>query len=190
MLPSFLRVPLLAKINTIRAELIKAERASSPNLLHVSSQKVTDRLVSNGYPPKLISSRIVRKPSSVQDSKYTTFLRIPYICERQCQQIRRLLRVTGMQHTVRLIFTTERSLAWQFRPARELPTCPSTCGACATASKQGLCFKETCRLQNTMRDMWCCIYWRNWPNNTHANFRTHWAQQLHCVRPHGHTRLR
>jgi hypothetical protein len=74
--------------------------------------------------------------------KYATFVKLPFISERQCYQLRRLLRATDMAQTVRLIFTTERSLEWQFRPTRELPNCPSICAACATASVKGTCFRK------------------------------------------------
>jgi hypothetical protein len=46
-----------------------------------------------------------------------------------------------MADKIRLIFTTAKPLAWQFRPKREHPTCPPPqCISCMTGENPGCCF--------------------------------------------------
>ena len=60
-----------------------------------------------------------------------------------------LHKKTGMDEKIRLIFTTEKPLAWQFRPRHETPPCPEPCLACRTAARQGACYTKNAVYQVT-----------------------------------------
>jgi hypothetical protein len=118
---------------------------------------VTTRLVNNGYSKEQITnvtSRINRTPRDKPE--YTTFVKIPFRSESQRHQIMQLCKRTGMAEKIRIIFTTERSLAWQFRPPHEKPACPVNCIACQTAERPATCFtknvvyKVACSLCNAV----------------------------------------
>ena len=133
--------PLLRKKSLVISEILRAERISSPAYFSQSIAKVTTRLHKNGYPQWLLDNTIRRRQRiRPEQPEFIDFLRIPYLSEIQRKQILNAARRTNLRDKVRLIFTTPRSLGWQFRPKQESQPCPPNCVACSTSSKQGLCF--------------------------------------------------
>jgi hypothetical protein len=141
-LPFSAHAPLAVKKGLVKGQCARATRVSSPHLVATSLQTVTQRLLSNGYPLPLINNLAHLQPTSRPKQTYSNFVRIPYVSQRQCTRIRRLLHATDLSQTIRIIFTTEQCLAWQFRPKPDMPVCPATCTACTTCTKKGACFKK------------------------------------------------
>jgi hypothetical protein len=56
---------------------------------------------------------------STRASKYIDFVKVPFLSEAQRQLILRKSYQTGMQDKIRIIFTTPRTLSWQFRSRQE-----------------------------------------------------------------------
>ena len=129
----------------IHSEMLRAQRISSPTFLNDSVNKVTQRLVDNGYPRKIIetSKRGIQTDNS-EDNKqdFVSYIRIPFINTKQRHKIIQLHKRSGMNDIIRLIFTTEKPLARQFRPKPAIPPCPPNCIACVTAMNSGCCFTK------------------------------------------------
>ena len=105
--------------------------------------RIDDRFKRNGYPSKFIIETRKKIHETPKDkSEPLTFLKIPYISEAQRGQIIKIAKRTKQMKNIRLIFTTERPLSWQFRPKNEAQKCPDLCIACLTASKPGSCFTK------------------------------------------------
>ena len=71
-----------------------------------------------------------------------TYLKLPYFNENQRRKIITAQRKTGLLGLIRVIFTTERPLARQFRDHKVLQQCPKSCKACKTSVFKGNCFKK------------------------------------------------
>lgn len=142
-LPFDAHVPLSRKRCLILAEHIRAQRIASHELVEASVEKITKRLSNNGYPEKYIKRTLLanNRTEHVQPD-FTSFLKLPYVCESQKRKVLQLRRDTGLNERIRVIFTTERPLGWQFRPQHETPPCPENCVACRTAERTGRCFTK------------------------------------------------
>ena len=71
-----------------------------------------------------------------------TTLKIPFISKKQRQQIINLHSSTNLSDKIRLIFTTQPSLAWQFRKSREPQPCSASCPSCPSSMKVNQCFTK------------------------------------------------
>ena len=122
-----------------------------------------------------------------------SFIKIPYLNESQRHQILRLHRRTEMHDKIRIIFLTQKSLAWQFRPKNESQTCPNNCISCSTAIKGGQCFMKnvvyciTCSLckaeyvgqtERTIRAR-ICEHTKDSKSHVYIHFATHHNNQHH-----------
>jgi hypothetical protein len=135
--------PPSRKNSLIISEFIRAQRNSSPVYLQQSIAKVNHRLQQNGYPQRHIQ-RMQQKISTnpKEKAEYLDFIKIPYRCLKQRKQIIQAAHRTGMHEQLRIVFLTERSLGWQFRPKHEVYQCPDDCTACATATRPTTCFTK------------------------------------------------
>ena len=135
--------PLHRKINLIRSEFHRAKiNSSNSSLLNASQQKITNRFLSNGYPTSFIDKYKTSSSSAstTSDDSPKTFLRVPFFSEKQKYQIFNLLNATNLRNNFRIIFTTEASLAWQFRPKHQSQSCSINCISCKSASFPNNCF--------------------------------------------------
>ena len=136
-------VPNSRKKCLITSEVKRARRnTSNPNKAD-SEHIIKERLQRNGYPPQFINRTIenIRETTEPRPN-FTSFVKVPFISNRQRRQVPRLLRQTGMHEEVRVVFTTERPLSRQFRPRFKPMTCPATCATCLTARKPGMCYTK------------------------------------------------
>ena len=146
-------VPVNRKRNLVLSETLRADRVSSDHYKVRSINLIKNRLKDNNYPEEFIN-RVHTTSSAPLTDQPITFLKIPYINEHQRQRILRLSRNTGMAGKVRLIFQTEKSLAWSFRKPRVPQKCDTGCIACKTSLKPKTCFTKcvvyhiTCNLCN------------------------------------------
>ena len=185
--------PLSRKKCLIISENIRAQRVSSSEYSKSSTSIVNDRLCNNGYPNSFVNSiaRNIRTNTTSQ-AQYTTFIRIPYRSEQQRRRIIQISKRTGMHEKVRLVFTTEKSLSWQFRPRHESCQCPNACSACQTAIKQGQCF-----VKNSIYRIQCmlcnCLYYGQTGRTIRSRIAEHASQPASHVymhmQSHGHSQL-
>ena len=82
------------------------------------------------------------KAKEQNEQEFISFIKIPFINPKQRHEIAKLYDRTGVRDKIRLIFTTEKALACQFRPKPVIPSCPVDCIACITAIKGGCCFTK------------------------------------------------
>jgi hypothetical protein len=148
-------VPLSRKKCLIVSETIRTERIASSNHLATSQKKIANRFQCNGYPKKVLENTIRRVVTTPKDKpEYVSFVKVPFVADSQRNRVVQLYKRTGMRDKIRLIFATERPLAWHFRPNHETPACPAGCIACTTAEVPNSCFtkkavyKVTCALCN------------------------------------------
>ena len=142
-LPYTAFAPMSRKKGLIISETLRAQRISSPHLLQCSMDKVTERLMNNGYPHRLIiNTRKNIDPEYSNQPDFISFLKVPYLGENQRQQILKHQKKTCLEDKIRIVFTTESPLSWQFRPKTRPPPCPPNCIACSTSEKTGSCFKK------------------------------------------------
>ncbi len=149
-LPYDAHVPSSRKKCLVIAETIRARRIASQGFQEGSQSKVTQRFLQNGYPHHMIKN-IVRNISTTQKepAEFATYLKVPYRGEQHRRRVLRLRQAAGLSDMVRIIFTTERPLAWQFRPKHEFVPCPPQCIACHTAERPGYCFTKMAVYQIT-----------------------------------------
>ena len=108
--------PIARKKCLIITETLRAKRISSEQLQGNSMNKIRNRFRNNGYPNAFINSVMNSiSTASREQPEFKTFIKVQFISEQQKWRIKRLLRRTGLDEVVRLIFTTEKPLAWQFR---------------------------------------------------------------------------
>ena len=141
-LPYTSYVPSIRKKNLIFNEFLRAKQVSStPALIKRSEEKVTSKLLANGYPNNFINSSNKKSPDvNLNKPEPISFLKLPYISPSQQSKISKLLKSTKLQDKIRIVYTTERPLAWQFRGARPNQNCPPLCVACSTSTKENSCF--------------------------------------------------
>ena len=81
-------------------------------------------------------------PAPPTTSENIRYLKIPYISEAQRRKILKLRNETNLGESYRIIFTNEKSLAWQFREKRPCQPCPPSCPSCSTSSHPNSCFSK------------------------------------------------
>jgi hypothetical protein len=146
-------VPMQRKTCLIISENIRANRIGSTEYKYSSVNKVNERLSNNGYPKSLIQKTCkLIKTDPREKKEYANFICVPFISQSQRNQIIKTAHRTGMHEKIRIIFKTERSLAWQFRAKPEQPKCPTNCLSCSTAAKPNCCFTKCAIYKIT-----CCI---------------------------------
>lgn len=74
--------------------------------------------------------------------KFPFFIKIPFISDKQCAEIKRLAKRVKLNAYFRLIFITAKPLAWKFRPSPFNLKCPVNCVACSTAKIKNCCFTK------------------------------------------------
>ena len=99
--------------------------------------------IANGYSEDFIL-KVDSQSRTNTTNEPITYMKIPYVSEKQKRKITQLSRRTKMDDKIRLVFQTERPLAWSFREKRESQKCPDQCISCRTASKPDLCFTKFC----------------------------------------------
>ena len=142
-LPYDSHVPNSRKKCLIISENVRVKRIASNKFLQTSENKISNRLTQNGYPKRIINSTIrAISLTKREQPDYTSFIKIPFISEKQKTQVLKLRKRTNLEEKIRVVFTTEKPLAWQFRAKHEVLSCPPNCIACQTASKPGSCFTK------------------------------------------------
>ena len=103
-------------------------------MLKGNLNKVHRRLRSNGYPSKFVE-KVVSNVSFVrrENPDLLTYLKIPYINEKQRFQVLRLAKSTGLNDKIRIIFESPKLLAWLYRGKCETVNSPKSSGSCLTA---------------------------------------------------------
>jgi hypothetical protein len=152
-LPYDAHVPLSRKKCLVSSENIRLQRIASEDHVSFSKEMIHRRFLQNGYPRDFFESTVRSiNYARREQPDFITFVNVPFMDEAQRRLILQLRRRTGLNDKVRVIFTTERPLAWQFRPKREIPACPTNCMACATSERPAACCKKnavylvTCQL--------------------------------------------
>lgn len=178
-LPWKAHVPLSRKKCLVISETLRAQRIASSQHQNQSRKMITNKLTNNGYPPTLIRSvrRTMRTEARGQPD-YVSFLKVPFISEQQENQIRRLHQQSGMANTIRLIFTTERPLSWQFRPPRETQECPPGCLGCKTA------VKPACFLKAAVYEVTCSVCGAKYIGQTERTMRSRILEHLKTPTSH------
>jgi hypothetical protein len=107
-LPFSAFAPLSRKKGLIISETLRAQRISSPHLLQPSLDKVTERLLNNEYPQRLINTtRRHIDPEFSNQPDFISFLKVPFLGENQRQQILRHQKKTFFADKIRIVFIME-----------------------------------------------------------------------------------
>ena len=150
--------PASRKINLVNTELDRASKCSSDPSFEIESRAlITQKFKDNKYP----SNFIFRRNKTLSDIETVktdtkTFIKVPYLSEAQKSSITRIHRRLKLHDTIRLVFTTEKSLSWLFRKCKPIQVCNSSCISCSTSEKPKNCFvkfavyKITCKICNSI----------------------------------------
>jgi len=135
--------PADRKRSLVRGELLRSRRNSSKPNERSSEELIHQRLYNNKYPVDFvnsISSQLNNNRHTEQD--YISFIRLPYLGEGHLKSIRRLLHQSGLNSSIRVIFSTSKPLSHQFRPPQQEQQCKPTCISCKCAVVKGKCLRK------------------------------------------------
>ena len=150
--------PTSRKRNLVTTELERASKCSSdPTLQRVSRALIVKKFKDNKYPSNFIfhNNRNNSQTERVMN-EVSTFIKIPYLSEVQKMSISRIHQRLNLHNSIRLVFTTEKSLSWLFRKSKPVQECTTSCISCSTSEKPGNCFikfavyKITCKICNSI----------------------------------------
>jgi hypothetical protein len=184
-LPFDAYVPQSRKKCLVIAETIRTQRIASPHHKTTSLAKINRRLLQNAYPQGFLDRTISQMNATPRDQPdFLTYVKIPFLSEAQRQSVLRLCRRTGLTEHLRLIFTTERSNAWQFRPRHEIQSCPSNCMACATSERPSSCFRK-----NSVYRVTCVLCGARYVGQTDRTMRSRIIEHIQTSSSHVHQHM-
>ena len=119
---------------------------------------IVDGLQNVGYSKHFIqhADRMCKENKNNVRDQPVTYIKIPFVNEKQRRKILGLRRSTNNQRKIRVIFQTELPLGVSLRPAKECLACPRNCRACASASFPNCCNKKSCIYKITCQQCQKC----------------------------------
>ena len=155
-------LPMSVKKNTVRSQMLRAIRVSSPGLPRARSVKlIEDLFVANGYPPHLINKlkqeTLRRKlsgrpnPSTKSGNSATTFITLPFVDDDLCRRTEGIIKASNLN--VRIAWKGGPSLKSRLVKSAHLPVpCPGAGKRC-NCCEAGLMGK--CHTKNVIYRMDC-----------------------------------
>lgn len=176
MMPSTSAVPQSRKESILANEINRAVRNSSgPDETIESLRTIQTRFAANGYTRRQIDRAMRRCRGRTNTTNPTTYLRLPYIDESYCRQVRQLLNRTALSNHVRVCFQTRPPLKKLLRPRRTYTPCPDACTCCLACKDRN---KFSCQQKLIIYKISCLICQAVYIGESQRTFRSRWLDHM------------
>ena len=159
---------------------------SGPQQIQEGRDLIKRRYLANGYPIRVIQRAIHEVDNALppRTRKPTTFLSLPFIGEKRCREIRKLVHRCGFSDLLTVSFKS-RTLSSLLRPRRSHFCSVNNCKYCFI-SKNG----EECNCKFVVYFIECCLCSATYVGETKRSMRSRLSEHLASPTSHVFLHLR